>query len=310
MSPAIVELDANDIPEVCELFQKVFGHAISPELWRWKYTQGPRLGSINLVARAATGQLLGHVGASIFPGTVQRAALSMAQVCDVMVRSSARGGLAASDVYPRLIKTLQGTLAARFVSPYAYGFAGVRPYKLGSRLGFYRELQQCRPGYFVQSGAADWGRALWRAREIEWNFPRLDRIWARYKAQLTRPTVSRTGAYLGWRYLTHPTNSYRLWLLTHLSRDRGLFITRTMPNGEICIIDALIPDFVNPSRLIAALDVALTTSATESPPIFAWFLPPGHNQLVEPVIGSEVRVNHWHTRYPNPRFQPGDTDVY
>lgn len=310
MNPVIAELDPKDIPEACQLFKSVFGQTISADHWRWKYAQGPRLGGLNLVARAASGELVGHAGASIFPGVIQGACLPMAQVCDVMVGSTARGGLEAHNVYPRLIKTLQEALGTRLDTPYAYGFSGVRQFKLGARLGFYRALQHCRPGYFAQPESTPWGSALWRAREIDWDSARLDKIWARYAPELVRPTVVRSGAYLGWRYRDHPANSYQLWLLSHLSRDRGWFITRTLPDGEICIVDALLPESADPTRLVATLTTALAKSLPVLPPIYAWFLPTAQSQSVEPVMGSEVRVTDWHTTDPGPRFQPGDTDVF
>ena len=310
MSILIGELDLKEIPQACELFHRVFGQTISPSHWHWKYTQGPRLGGLNLVARTPAGELVGHVGSSIFPGVLGASQLSMAQVCDVLVDRSARGGLDVNSVYPRLIKALQQALQTHFVAPYAYGFAGVRPFKLGSRMGFYRELQQCRPGYFGPPEASRWGSALWTAREAAWDTHRLDKICTRQAQASEQPIVLRTGAYLTWRYHQHPVNSYRLWFLRHLMRDRGWFITRAMPNGELCIVDAMLPKLADPLMLTAALATALAASPQPATPIYAWFLPASESQGVEPIIGSEVKVNHWHTQFPSPRFQPGDTDVY
>ncbi len=309
MNPVIAELDPADINKACQLFKNVFGQTVTATAWYWKYAHGPRLGAVNLVARSTDGELLGHAGASVFAGTAGGEPLSMAQVCDVMVLDSARGGLAADNVYPRLIKALQQTLSMRFTSPYAYGFAGVRPFKLGARMGFYRELQRCRPGYFVEPAKRTFDGKLWRAREIPWDLSRLDRIWLRRASGLTRPTVLRTAAYLAWRYRDHPSNSYRLWVLTHLMRDRGWLITRTLPDGEICVVDSLIPEAADPTRLVAALATAIASSSSAVPPIHAWFLPSDPSQGV-PIMGSQVLVDRWHTEELMPRFQPGDTDVY
>jgi len=309
MNAVISELEPGDIPQACQLFHRVFGHSVSAEHWRWKYMQGPRLGGLNFVARDAAGQLTGHAGASIFPGVMQAASLSMAQLSDVMVDSSARGGYSASTVYPRLMKTMQEALGNRFAAPYAYGFAGVRQFKLGIRLGYYRELQRYRPAYFTPASPTAWSGAFWLAREMEWDLARLDKIWARRLPEIRRPTVSRSGAYLAWRYRDHPVNRYQLWLLSHLSRDRGWCITRTMPEGEICIVDALLPA-ADSSRSLATLAAALAKSLPKLPPIYSWLLQTGQSQSVEPVVGGEFKLDHWHTEYPDPQFQPGDTDVY
>lgn len=307
MGPVICELEPGDIPQACQLFQKIFGTPISPAHWRWKYLQGPRLGGLNLVARAASGELIGHAGASVFPGVMRGSALAIAQLSDFMVDRPARGGYSVNTVYPRLMKTMQEALGRRFADPYAYGFAGVRQFKLGIRLGYYRILQPYRPAYFKTTGS---GATFWRAREIDWDTERLDTIWSRHAAEIASPRVARSGAYLGWRYRDHPVNRYRLWLLTHLSRARAWFITRTMPNGEICVVDALLPASADPARLLATLADALAQTLPGPPPIYSWLIQSDQNPSTEPVMGGEFKLEHWHTKDPNPVFQPGDTDTF
>jgi hypothetical protein len=310
MIPSISELEADDVPKVCELFQNVFGQTISTQHWRWKYQLGPRLGGLNFVAKTAGGDLLGHAGAGVFPGIMGGAPLVMAQVCDIMVARCARGAYSATTVYPRLMKTMQETLLKRYVDPYAYGFAGVRQFKLGTRLGYYRELHPYRPCYLTPAGIADARHGCWLVREMDWDIERLDKIWSRRAAEISRPTVSRSGAYLRWRYQNHPANSYQLWLLTHLWRDRGWFITRTMPSGEICIVDALLPAAADPRHQVAMLASALAKSMPVLPPIYSWLFQTAHSTSAHPVIGGEFKLEHWHNDTPRPSFQPGDTDVF
>ncbi len=310
MTPAICELAAADIPEACRLFQNVFGSAITPEHWRWKYLEGPRLGGVNLIARGANGELLAHTGGSVFPGVMCGASRSMVQLSDFMVDSAARGGYSVSTVYPRLMRAMQETVAKRFTEPYAYGFAGVRQFKLGIRLGYYRVLQHYRPAYFAPAASSAWGSALWRARSIDWDTARLDRIWSRRIAEIHRPSILRNGAYLAWRYRDHPVHSYQLWLLSHLSRDNGWFITRIMPNGEICVVDALLPAKTNASEMVAVLALAIAGSTPALPPIYSWLFQSSQDSAVEPVVGGEFKLAHWHSDEPSPAFQPGDTDVF
>lgn len=306
MRHVISELDVGDIPQACELFHNVFGVTISPAHWRWKYLEGPRLAGLNLVTHADNGDLVGHVGSSIFPGVMGGVAVSMAQLCDFMVHSSARGGYSASTVYPKLMKAMQHALINRFAAPYAYGFAGVRQFKLGIRLGYYRSIESYRPAYATPDKVA----AFWQAKACDWDLQRLDRIWRRRVSGIRRPMVARSGAYLGWRYRDHPTNPYQLWILSHLSRDRGWFITRTMPNGEVCVVDALLPGDANPSRLLATLASALASTLPALPPIYSWFFQSETNRQIEPVIGGEFQLGQWHSHDPDPIFQPGDTDVF
>ena len=317
MSFTISELSPADIPQACELFLRVFGHPINPAQWLWKYTAGPRLGSLNWIARDQSGHLVGHAGATVFAGTAHGAAISMAQVCDVMVDKGARGGLNASTVYPQLMRVLQASIADRFSQPYAYGFSGLRPYKLGHRLGLYQERQHCRPGYFVPMKAVNWRASLWAIRQSAWPQPTLDALWARHLPTQTSPIVQRTGAYLDWRYRDHPSHNYQLWVLSKLGFDQGWLVTREMPNGHTCIVDALLPLGVNVQGLVQKLHTALNPSTHLNPkktvppqPLYAWFLPNQNTPPPEPIIASEVMLGTWQTQHANPFFQPGDTDVF
>jgi hypothetical protein len=309
MQVTIGELSSAEVPSFCALFHTVFGASVTPRQWAWKYTQGPRLGSVNIVARDHQGNIVGHAGASVFPGICTQSSLAMAQVCDVMVSKNLRGGFEASGVYHRLMQALQNTLHQSFTNPYAYGFAGVRPFKLGQRMGFYRESHLCRPGYLHHLPPHKVPR-LWSVQAAHWDAQRLDRLWAPYAKSISLPTVSRTGAFLQWRYASHPNNTYKLWVVRHLLQDKGWFITRTLPNDEVCVIDALLPDHAHAPTLTAALDAALTRVQGRALPIFAWNLQTPQSTLVEPVVGGEVKVAQWHTQLPHPAFHPGDTDVF
>lgn len=308
MPPVISDLAHTEIPAACALFEQVFAAPITPAQWAWKYADGPRLGAVNLVARDDNGQFLGHAGASVFAGVAGTAPLAMAQVCDVMVVPAARSGVQVSSVYSRLMLALQAALSQRFANPYAYGFAGIRPFKLGQRLGYYRELHACRPGYLPTSPAPR-TPLLWAVRPAHWQSPaRLDAIWARLQASSPLPRVARTAAYLRWRYTSNPNHCYQLWVVRRLGQDRGWFITREMPNGDTCVVDALLPPSVSALHLAAALAQARQKAGWGSTPLFGWFLPA--DPTLEPVVGSEVRLTQWHTHLPNPQFHPGDTDVF
>jgi len=317
MSIYISELQPSEIPQACALFERVFGHPISLAQWLWKYSAGPRLGSVNWVARHENGQLIGHVGATVFAGTASGTVISMAQVCDVMVDPGARGGLSPHTIYPQLMRALQATLRERFKQPYAYGFTGLRPYKLGHRLGFYQERQQARPGYFEPLKTFDWRASLWTIHPSNWPLTTLDTLWARHAKTLSRPTVARTGAYLAWRYRDHPSHHYQLWLISHLGRNQGWLITCEMPNGHTCIVDAQLPASAKVPSLVQKLYQAINpntqaaTSATPATqlPLFAWFLPNQDTPSPEPIIALEILLGNWQTQHA-PQFHPGDTDVF
>ncbi len=303
----ILELPADRTPQACELFSAVFGHAVTPAQWHWKYQQGPRLGSLNLVARDADGRLVGHAGATVFAGSLRGRTLPLAQVCDIMVLPDARGGLGQQGTYPRLIEALRLQLQARFAGVLAYGFPGTRPFRLGERIGFYRRFYDIHESTLDRAAPSGWLQP-WSVVLADWTAAALDRAWSRLGTSQSGPLVARTADYLAWRYRDHPQHGYRLWACRRWWREAGWLVTRTLPDGSECVVDALLPAPTDAPAALAALQRTLTTPAAAAPTIRTWL--PLSQPAATPIVATEFRVQDWHADWPAPTFQPGDTDVY
>ena len=319
MSIEILELPQQEIDAACALFSAVYGHPMDPVQWRWKYLSGPRLGQVNMAARTPDGQWVGHAGAIVFPGAWQGRAMPMAQVCDIMVDRRARGGLSREGVYPRLVAALREALRTRFPGVYAYGFPGERPFRLGERIGFYRRLGQCREARIPADAPAEDGAWAWSARPVDRGRVRpagaampalhaLDRVWSRLGPLQPAPMVARTGAWLAWRYGEHPSNAYRLWMLRRWLGPAGWLVTRRMPDGAQCVVDALLPRPSDAPAACSALRAALAREPAGPAVLSAWLELPG--AVDTPIVGTEFLAEAWHPDLPAPVFQPGDTDVY
>lgn len=315
-----------DIPQACELFANVFGHPTQAEHWQWKYHHGPRLASFNLVARNPQGRLVGHVGASVFPGHHQGRDLPMAQVSDVMVQADARSAFGQEQgVYPQLMKALQQAMHARFPQLFTYGFVGIRPYKLGHRMGLYRERQACRTGHMThtEGGGPQLRNGYRQARPVSWqqalDSGLFDTTSAQARQARGRPMVERSSAYMRWRYQQHPVHTYQLWVISQWWRDTGWLITRQMPGGEHMLIDQWPTPGDNGSdarahqhmqavlrQLQATHDQTTQGQAT----LASWHLDTPQARQTEPVIGIEIRIHQWQDDIRSPLFSPGDTDVY
>lgn len=308
----IQELPSIQHEDACGLFNQVFGLALTPRHWRWKFQQGPRLGSVNMVARLPDGELIGHLGASVLAGVQQGRSLPMAQVCDLMIAAGMRGGYGRAGIYPGLAAAVQQKLAERFAGVYAYGFAGIRPFQLGERMGFNRRLLVCEASTMQASARLGLVDAVWSAQEAGWDQERLQRLWNRLADRSVAPMVARTGEFMCWRYRDHPDQPYRLWILRRLMRDVGWLVTREMPAGELYVVDALLPETgPAPARSAClALRRALSGSATSLPVIKTWLAPRGCKREATPIVAGEYRVDRWHADLPTPAFQPGDTDVF
>ena len=310
MKFCISALSHEETTEGRALFSSVFNHPIPAAQWDWKYAQGPRLGSINLVARTNAGELIGHIGCLLFQGVFKGQPLVFAQVCDVMVNRHGRGGLEASGVYPQLAKALQQALRERAGEVFAYGFPGVRPFRLGERMGFYRQL------YPVHSSRFDPGNAkspAFQATSIvpaDWSRDRLDALWTRLASCQKTPALARTGAYLLWRYAAHPERSYRLWRVRRFWKDIGWLVTSSMPNHEELMVDSLLPPHIGIDAACHLLWQGLKAVPQPVTAIVHWLGPGSPSTKANGIIATEFLVNHWHMYGPDPLFQPGDTDVF
>ena len=304
----ILELPADCTPQVCDLFSLVFGHPVTPPQWRWKYQQGPRLGALNLVAHDMQGRLVGHAGAIVFTGSFRGRVLPMAQVCDIMVLPDARGGLGQQGTYPSLIEALRLQLQARFPGVLAYGFPGKRPFRLGERIGFYRRFYDIQESTLDAAAVPSGWPLPWRVVPADWGAVSLESVWSRWGPLQPGPMVARTADYLAWRYRDHPQHSYQLWACRRWWRDAGWLVTRRLPDGTECIIDALLPSSLDAAPAVAALGRAIMAQAAVAPTIRTWL--PLPQQFGTPIVATEFRVQHWHADWPSPAFQPGDTDVY
>ena len=306
----ITELALEEIPKAREIFSAVFGHCVTAEHWNWKYAQGPRLGTINLVARKAQGELAGHVGCMLFQGTSHGQPLVFAQVCDVMVSRHLRGGLDSQGVYPQLVKALQQNLLDRFGQVFAYGFPGERPFKLGQRMGFYRRLYPVQSFRFNPADAEKSGFQTATLVLSDWDGTRLDTVWKRLARFQKTPVLSRTGAYLLWRYATHPERSYKLWIVRKLWKDVGWLVTASAPNHEEVIVDSLLPPHVTVDAVCTLLWRKLRAEQQSVAALIHWLKPCSQVMRANGIIATEFLAGQWHTHLQNLQFQPGDTDVF
>lgn len=319
MSLRCEPLATQDIPQACELFANVFGHTTQAEHWHWKYQLGPRLASYNFVARDLHGRMVGHVGASVFPGHSQGRSLPMAQVSDVMVQADARSAFGQDQgVYPQLMKVLQKALHSRFPQVFAYGFVGIRPYKLGHRMGLYRQRQECRIGRMSQpESALELRNGFMKVQPVGWSDALASGLFekstAQTRAQIDSPMVERNSAYMRWRYQQHPVNTYQLWIVRQWWQDKGWLVTRQLPSGEHMLIDHWpVPEGVADQRSQSHLAALIRQLALQNPQVVlaSWCLDTPQARLTEPVVATEFRVQTFQDHLPSPIFVPGDTDTY
>lgn len=278
----------NDIPALRILFEAVFGAWPGDAWWHWKYHGHPESKALAYVAEdRAQGTVVGHVAALVLPGSDG----PVAQVMDVMVHPCHRSlAHAESGLYTALMQRLMGELSVRDALTFAFGFAGLRPFRLGARLGLYRAVHAC----FLKPLNSDpigrgWERLPWHERHLQ--------AYAKCYGHTTPPVSMgplRDADFLRWRYAVHPQRAYALW--------------RT-PEG-FCITSA-------PRATLLMEHVGRWTGAMPGIALEGWHRAPFLDRGFGPVqpepmmIASQVvlRGQGVMALPEHAMLQPGDTDV-
>ena len=237
------------------LFGTVFGQALTAAQWRWKYT-GPN-GQIPLARLAfdAENRLVGHAGAIRLRGWRQGRPLPFFQICDVMVHPDARGQLGGRNLFARLLREFSGELAEQWPEGFAYGFPGLRPFRVGAYTQVYSEIEAAHRLEWPVIGNT--AVPLLSARPLSWNDQRLDRVWERLAPDVALALI-RDHAYLQWRYAENPFHTYDLLGLYLLGRLLGWAVVQH-DNRQLRIIDLLIA-----RRWLKPALAALTRSAAKT----------------------------------------------
>lgn len=309
----------SDLQLACNLFHQVFGQKLETDAWRWKYQAGPRMAGFNIVSCSPDGhELLGHVGASAFRGNLAGQHVVMVQVSDVMVHPDARSGHQPTNLYRRLMSVLQAEIHRVLGNGdpiFAYGFPGERPSKLGQRVGLYRPMYRCED-YSLTDSETTLSNWVWQCKghqihQVAWPQAHewVNLIARNPSRHHVQPAVHKTAAYLLWRYGLNPHHSYQIWVHTRWGQPQTWWITRSDIPGTI--IDAAWPALGQTDPDILARFAHVIRAAA----VNTWVLP-DRSQVAEPVKPTPIHAveialaNGWHPNQPQPRFHPGDTDVY
>lgn len=299
----ITELPDTHVESLCSLFSTVFGVSMSPEMWRWKYHGTAQIDSINLVAYDDDDRLIAHAGAVILLGALdQGRSIPVAQVCDIMIAPSARGGIGRDEVYPKLMQAMKSSLASRYSDVYAFGFPGRRPFKLGERLGFYWRIGDITE-YRLLARRSPW--SLWTVDTMDWDDQHIERLELHAASMREAPAVIRNRAYLDWRYRQCPKKTYILLRIRKAFNCVGWAVVAG--EGEVLrVIDSSFPGDKTASIVAALADWALRQGFSE---IVTWLSVADAEIRDTGIVATEFGVQPPMGRYL-PVFQPGDVDIF
>lgn len=207
LHPAYAEQDA----QVRQLFEQVFGHAMSQPQWDWKYEGSPLRGTLLC---KSDGEAAAFFGGMARPLVHQGRTYLGVQNGDVMVHPSQRA------VFSRRGALYQ--VASHFfdhhVGPgaeyaFAYGFPSQRHFDLGVKLGLYDSAgRMMELRWAPMAPRRRWG---WRCTPLtEAQLPAIDGLWPLMQESWPdRFLPVRDGARWAYRYLRRPEIPYVLLLL-------------------------------------------------------------------------------------------------
>jgi len=208
MSHRIVAINDELVESVCAAFERVYGEARPPEVWRRIYRDSPD-GSVGVVCLDEANAVLGHYGA-----TRQRLAgmglegVVFGQIRDVFTHPAARGaGTGRGSLFARLYRDFEQRFAGSALK-LIFGFPSERHFRLGARLLGYRRLAGLET--WMREVPAPGNVAATRLGALvpvtRFN-EEVDALWAQRPAMATMATP-RTAAFLNWRFAPCPGRSY------------------------------------------------------------------------------------------------------
>ena len=222
-------LEEKDRSAVCALFKKVFSEEMPEAFWEWKYNHPQGKGTVVF----KDDQLVAHYG-GIGTNILKQGENSTAiQITDVMVDPAVRHAVRKSSPF-----FIAGTLFLDnfigYKNPYllGYGFPSDRHMRLAEMLGMYKPVGKM---WELTWPEPNFPTSFWQTyvQVTSENFEsckrKLNEIWFDFSHQLKEGIVcKKTSAYIKRRYLDHPTNEYRVYLVMNrfMPKVKGLLVLK------------------------------------------------------------------------------------
>ena len=275
-------LRPGDYAEIAALFQEVFGHPLTPELWAWKYANGRG----NAVLASRDGVLVAHYGGMyreiLLCGKPEWAYGGS----DVMVHPQERGVMTRQGPF-----LLTAATTAELYGPVAFGFPTERAMLVAERMGLYTKAgQMAEIRWDPVAEGPRWGtriRSLKRGNTSDQVL--VDALWGAMAMDLQDSVIGvRDWKFLEYRYFDHPHNQYEIMVVTSrwTGKALGVVVMRRLENA--CeLLDVIAPL----ANLAPVLDQARRMTARWALPYMYCWMTVNHAHHFVACGGKEEALN-------------------
>jgi len=271
-----------DFGEIATLFQEVFGHPISRELWTWKYADGHGNG----VVAARHGALIAHYGGMYRDVMLCGKPDWVFQICDVMVHPKERGVMTRQGPF-----LLTAATSAEIYGPLGFGFPNARAMEVAAKMGLYSEVGQMSevrwepsaPRFRLRTRLQPVVRGSAASQAL------VNSLWTDMARDLQSDVVGvRDWAFVEHRYFSHPHNQYEVLAVTSrfTGKTLGVMVLRRME--AMCELVDVITALENLPLLID--QARRLTGLWGLPYLYCW-ITKNHLSRFLATEGQEVALN-------------------
>ncbi len=330
-----------DLPQIQSLFQKVFKHERSDQVWAWKFANTPEELNPWILVCEDEGKIIGHISLWVHEAYIDGKKNKIGLRVDTMVDPNARG----KGVYQKLNSLLLQE-AKKDGIVFLYGFPAPKAKELFIKytdaahlLNVPRYVRIQKPIALLASKV----KPLKFAKPIDNLFAILRSKKFKFKLEsreinncdeafdelaeicrsLSKALLVRNASYLNWRYLNHPEKEYKIQAIFEEGQIKGYVVTCQVWKNNI--LSGLIVDWLAESKDMyweELLGLALL-ELKDADIVQTWVLPETisekalqkggliHKDSPMPLVGKELNEQtHSLRKYENWYITPGDVDSF
>jgi hypothetical protein len=255
-----------DVAGILDLFGRVFGRAMTPAEWRWKYAENPD-GGLQIVAEAQ-GRIVGHYGQWPMAAWIGGRRRVVAALGDVMTDPAFRTAGGRHNVFCGMGEEMFSRLRRDGI-PFGFGFPSPRALAVGRRLLGYREHFPVREISFPVPARASVLPEAGRPRESDRSF---DELWKACRPSLASACLERDSIRANWRFRSRPDREYRVVRAGEGASGEWAVLSRV---GESALVMDYLLHPARPDRFSRLFESLLAEAAAMGARRLVFWEPPG-----------------------------------